>query len=323
MAWFNFRRSASTAPRHTGSEPPILAGRFRLGTRIAEGADSEVMAGVDLRTGRDVAVKLVGLPPDMPGSQRQEWLARLRREAELGRRLAHPDIVAVLDAGLRGHTAWMAMERVRGHDLSRYIQPQRLLPEAEVLHIGARVANALAYAHVQGVVHRDLKPANVMINLAAHQVKLADFGVARLDDTSVTRTGLTLGTPAYMAPELLQGAAASAASDGYALGVMLFELLAGRRPHQADTLGELLRSTAQGTPASLAQLRPDMPAPTIKAVEWLLARNPARRPADLSAWASHVEALAALMTRLLAPSLPRQGQEAAGLGETRRLPKAP
>ena len=306
MAWFNFRRNAPAAPRHASSGPLILAGRFQLGTRIAEGGDSEVMAGIDLRTGGEVAVKLVELPRDMPGSQRQEWLLRLRREAELGRRLAHPDIVAVLDAGLSGHTAWMAMERVRGHDLSRYTPPQRLLPEAEVLHIGARVAKALAYAHDQGVVHRDLKPANVLINLGAHQVKLADFGVARLDDTSVTRTGLTLGTPAYMAPELLHGAAASPASDGYALGVMLFELLAGRRPHQADTLGELLLATAQGTPASLALLRPELPAPTIRAIELLLARNPARRPADLSAWASHVEALAALMTRLLAPSLPRQ-----------------
>ena len=307
MGWFNFRRSAPAAPPQASSDDPILAGRFRLGARIAEGGDSEVLAGIDLRTGFDVAVKLVELPPNLPGPQRQDWLARLRREADLGRCLMHPDIVSVLDAGLSGHTAWMAMERVRGHDLSRYTQLQRLLPEAEVLHIGARVANALAYAHDRGVVHRDLKPANVLINLAAHQVKLADFGVARLDDTSVTRTGLTLGTPAYMAPELLNGSAANAASDSYALGVMLFELLAGRRPHQADTLGELLRATAQGSPASLAQLRPDLPAPTVSAVELLLARNPARRPSDLSAWAAHVEALAALMTRLLAPSLTREG----------------
>jgi serine/threonine protein kinase len=302
MSWFSLKRLASGGPPDSGVSPPLLNNRYRLGARLGEGGGSQVFEGDDLRTGQQVAIKLIHLPVDLAEAQRQEWLRRLYREAELARKLDHPDIVAVLEAGLQGRQAWLAMERVRGVDLSRYTQRHLLLPENLVLRIGARVAAALAHAHARGVVHRDLKPANVLVNLAAGQVKLADFGVARDDDATVTRTGMTLGTPAYMAPEQLAGAPASAATDAYALGVMLFELLSGRRPHQAATLGELLQATANQPPASLARLRPDLPAPAVAAVEQLLARQPADRPAHLEAWATSVAALAALMTRLLTPS---------------------
>jgi len=302
MSWFSLKRTPPDQQTAAGAQRPLLHNRYRLGARLGEGGGSQVVEADDLRTGRQVAVKLIQLPADLPAAQRQEWVARLHREAELARKLDHPDIVAVYEAGIQGQQAWLAMERVHGVDLSRYTQRHLLLPENLVLRIGARVAAALAHAHACGVVHRDLKPANVLVHLAGGQVKLADFGVARQDDAALTRTGLTLGTPAYMAPEQLAGAPATAASDTYALGVMLFELLAGRRPHQAATLGELLQATASQPPAALARLRPDLPAPVVAAVEQLLARQPADRPANLDAWAASVAALAALMTRLLAPS---------------------
>jgi serine/threonine-protein kinase len=302
MSWFSLKRTPPDQQTAAGAQRPLLHNRYRLGARLGEGGGSQVVEADDLRTGRQVAVKLIQLPADLPAAQRQEWVARLHREAELARKLDHPDIVAVYEAGIQGQQAWLAMERVHGVDLSRYTQRHLLLPENLVLRIGARVAAALAHAHACGVVHRDLKPANVLVHLAGGQVKLADFGVARQDDAELTRTGMTLGTPAYMAPEQLAGAPATAASDTYALGVMLFELLAGRRPHQAATLGELLQATASQPPAALARLRPDLPAPVVAAVEQLLARQPADRPANLDAWAASVAALAALMTRLLAPS---------------------
>ena len=305
MAWFSLRRDPSLAAPATRVEdgPPLLAGRYRLGQRLGEGASAVVREAIDLRTGNTVAVKLIALPADLPEPQRREWLQRLQREADLARRLDHPDIVAVIEAGLQTGGAWLAMERVRGLDLSRYTQRHLLLPETLVLRIGARVAAALAHAHGHGIVHRDLKPANVLVNLADGQVKLADFGVARDQDTSATRTGLTLGTPSYMAPEQLAGAPATAASDTYALGVMLFELLSGRRPHQAATLGELLKATASQPPASLARLRPDLPPTVVAAVDQLLAREPSDRPADLAAWSAQVATLSALMARVLTPSV--------------------
>lgn len=305
MAWFSLRRDAApaTPALRIDDGPPLLAGRYRLGARLGRGASAEVREAVDLRTGNTVAVKLISLPRDLPEARRKEWLHRLQREADLARRLDHPDIVAVIEAGLQPGGAWLAMERVRGVDLSRYTQRHLLLPETLVLRIGARVAAALAHAHANGIVHRDLKPANVLVNLADGQVKLADFGVARDEDASATRTGLTLGTPAYMAPEQLAGAPAGAASDTYALGVMLFELLAGRRPHQAATLGELLKATASQPPASLARLRPDLPPTAVAAVEQLLALDPTDRPADLVAWSAQVATLSALMARVLTPTV--------------------
>ena len=302
MSWFSSKR-ASPAEAPVGAHGHALFNdRYRLGAVLGEGAGGQVREAIDLRTGATVAIKLLQLPPAMPQRQRQEWLLRLQREAALAQRLTHPDIVAVHAAGLAGQQAWLVMERVRGVDLSRYTQPNRLLPENLVLRIGARVAAALAHAHAQGVIHRDLKPTNVMVNLAGGQLKLADFGVAQDADAEPTRTGMALGTPAYMAPEQLAGAAASPASDAYALGVMLFELLTGRRPHQADTLGALLKTTLSQPPAALAELRPDLPAPAAAAVMRLLTRDPNERPANLAVWAVDVAALAALMTRLLAPA---------------------
>ena len=302
MAWFSVRR-ADAEPVNPLDEPQhLLAGRYRLGHRLGRSATATVCEAIDLRTGSSVAVKLIVLPADLAPAQRSEWLSRLQREAALGRQLRHPDIVAVQDAGLDGNRAWMAMERVRAVDLGRYTQAQRLLPEPLALDIGARVAAALAHAHARGIVHRDLKPANVLVNLETGQVKLVDFGVARLGDSTLTRTGVTLGTPSYMAPELLAGQAASPASDAYSLGVVLFELLAGRRPHQADTLGVLLAATATQPPASLARLRPDLPSLVVKTVEALLARDPALRPGDLAAWSADAAALAALISRVLNPA---------------------
>jgi eukaryotic-like serine/threonine-protein kinase len=160
-----------------------------------------------------------------------------------------------------------------------------------VLDLGARIASALHHAHGAGVVHRDVKPANVMVDWARGTLKLADFGLARLADAERTRTGLVLGSPAYMAPEQLAGETATPASDLYALGVVLFQLLAGRLPHDDTSLGELLRQVA-GVPApDLRTVRPDLPAPLALLVGALLAKRPAERPADAEAAAARLQAI--------------------------------
>jgi eukaryotic-like serine/threonine-protein kinase len=299
-AWWHGTRSSDPA---TASPTPaaraalagpddasaLIDGRYRLGLCLGSGATAAVYLARDERRGTEVAIKLMALPVDDDG----QALARVRREAEAARRLQHPDIVAVLDAGARGRQAWLVMEAVGGVDLSRYTAPARLLPEAVVLRLAARIADALAHAHARGVVHRDLKPANVLVDLPHDLLKLADFGVARLHDAAQTRTGLTLGTPAYMSPEQLVGMPASAAGDTYALGVMLFELLSGRRPYQAASFGELLRAIAGGAGQSLQQLRPDLPGELVDAVHRALHRDPAARPAELGAYAAELRRLAA------------------------------
>lgn len=297
MAWFPFRRreipdSSPPAPRLN-----LLGGRYRVGRKIGSGSAGEVYEALDLRTGGMVAIKRIPIAGHLPVLLRDEWLARLHREGEVSQRLNHPDVLSIHEVGLTHQEAWLAMDRVHGSDLGRYIQSHRLLPEAIVVDIGARVAAVLGHAHSLGIFHRDLKPSNVIIDLGSGSLKLIDFGVARTEQSDVTRTGMSLGTPAYMAPEMLGGAPAGPATDTYALGVMLYELLSGQRPHQAETLGDLLRAMHREPPIPLAQLRPDLPGTVAAAVEQLLANDPASRPADLLNWSRRMAALSKVMSR--------------------------
>jgi len=264
-------------------------GGYRLAGLIGRGAIGEVHAAL-APDGQPVALKLLSLGPDADderGTARQRFLA----EARAAQRLQHADIVRVLAAGEHGGTAWMAMELLAGCDLVRYTRPARLLPEAVVARIGERLARALAYAHGEGVVHRDIKPANVVVHWPGDRVTLTDFGLARLADAERTRTGLVLGSPAYMAPELLAGAAPHARSDLYALGVTLFQLLAGRLPHDSPSMGELLRQVATQPAPDLCLLQPGLPPALAQVVAALLAKRPEQRPPDAAALADSLRRL--------------------------------
>ena len=219
-------------------------GPYRLLRPIGRGSMGTVHLAVHQRDGRPVALKAMSLGSDVTDAELAHLRQRFLGEVEAARRLSHPDIVNVYEAGETAGSAWLAMELLRGCDLGRYTHMSRLLPEPLVLQLTERLARALAHAHAQGVVHRDIKPGNVMLDLPTGQLKLTDFGVAGLADMSRTRTGIVLGTPFYMAPEQLAGAGADARSDLYALGVLLFQLLTGRLPHEQSSLGELLRAVA-------------------------------------------------------------------------------
>jgi serine/threonine-protein kinase len=276
--WWHQRQAAAAGPAPEPA-PPVHFGRYQVTGLLGRGASGQVF--VAQAGDQRVAIKTFELNAALPLREQAEQRERFERQAEVMRGMGHPDIVRLLDQGTLGATPWIAMELATGAELSRYTRANRLLPEAVVLRVIARVAGALAHAHARGVVHRDLKPANVRIDLGEDRIKLLDFGVARLEDAAVTRTGVTLGTPAYMAPEQLTGDHADARSDVYALGVMLYELLSGRLPHPASTLGELLRAVSAGEPVPLAHWRPDLPAGLAELVASLLQRDPAARPADL------------------------------------------
>jgi serine/threonine-protein kinase len=250
---------------------------WRLLRLIGQGTHGAVYLAEAVGTGQTVALKLV--PLSVAGEAARAREAFLRA-ADIGRRLVHPNIVVQHAAGVDGATGWLAMEPVPGSDLARYTASSRLLPEALVLQVAERLALALAHAHSQGVVHRDLKPANVLVHWPSHTVKLADFGLARAQDAAQTGTGIVPGTPAYMAPEQLAGQLPTPATDLYALGVLLFQLLSGRLPHEATSMGELLRQVAAGVPRNLHTLVPALPPSVCVLVARLLAKNPAERPAD-------------------------------------------
>ena len=284
--------SADGAAEPAAAGLPRRLGPYLLAGRSAQGASSVLMRGRDPRGGRPLAIKVLQLRPAAAGAA-DELRQRFMREAEAARRLVHPGIVRYLDAGDEQGLAWIAMELVPGHDLGRHVQPGALLLLPATLDVGAQLADALAHAHRHGVVHRDIKPANVIFDVATGAAVLTDFGIARVADTSRTRTGLLLGTPAYMAPELLAGGAASAASDIYALGVLLFQLLCARLPHEGATLGALIAAIANQPPPDLRSLRPGLPDALAAVVARLLAKRPGERSADGAAVASELRAIAA------------------------------
>ena len=264
----------------TQSPDRATLGRYRIDRQLGRGAMGAVYLGHDPKIGRLVAIKTMALSQEFDGAELAEARARFFREAETAGRLQHPDIVTIFDAGEDQELAYIAMEFLKGHDLQRHTNAASLLPVPVVLSTVARVAEALAYAHSQGVVHRDVKPANVMIDLPTDSVKVTDFGIARITDSSRTRTGIVLGTPSFMSPEQMAGRRVDAPSDLYSLGVMLFQLLTGQLPHQAESMAKLMYQIANENAPALRSLRPDLPDALAQVVARTLEKRPEARYAD-------------------------------------------
>ena len=280
------------------ADPPAAGqtlGRYVLDRLIGSGSMGSVYLGRDPKIGRPVAIKTLALSQLFAGAELAEARTRFFREAETAGRLQHPGIVTIFDAGEDSGLAYIAMEFLGGHDLQRHTQSARLLPVSQVLDIAARLALALAYAHRQGVVHRDIKPANVMLDPDTGAVKLTDFGIARITDASRSRTGMVLGTPSYMAPEQMAGDLVDGRADLYALGVLLFQLLTGRLPHEAPSLAALMRQIASEPAPDVRSLRPALPEALANVVALALEKRPALRYADGQQLADDLRAVAAML----------------------------
>ena len=272
-----------------------MLGRYRIDRELGRGAMGMVYLGHDPQLGRQVAIKTMALAREFEGVELVEARARFFREAEMAGRLQHRDIVTIYDAGEDQDLAYMAMEFVKGRDLLQHTLPGRLLPVPNVLQTIARVAQALAYAHSQGVVHRDIKPANVMIDPASDTVKVTDFGIARVTDASRTRTGMVLGTPSFMSPEQMAGRRVDGRSDLYSLGVMLFQLLTGSLPHASESMATLMYQIANEPAPDVRSLRPGLPEALANIVALALEKRPEVRYSDGKTIAADLLAVAAGM----------------------------
>ena len=242
-----------------GIEKPML-GRYQVEKELGKGAMGVVYLGKDPKIGRVVAIKTMALAREFEGEELEDARQRFFREAETAGRLQHQHIVTIFDAGEDHELAYIAMEFLKGKDLSEHTRVGHLLPVAQVVSVVARVAEALDYAHQLNVVHRDIKPANVMYEGLSDTVKVTDFGIARVTDASRTRTGMVLGTPSFMSPEQIAGKKVDGRSDLYSLGVMAFQLLTGVLPYRADSMAELMFKIANEPAPDVRTVRPDLPA---------------------------------------------------------------
>ncbi|MGA2552231.1 MAG: serine/threonine-protein kinase [Burkholderiaceae bacterium] len=220
-------------------EKPML-GRYQVEKELGKGAMGVVYLGKDPKIGRVVAIKTMALAQEFEPDELQDVKERFFREAETAGRLNHPHIVTIFDAGEEHDLAYIAMEFLKGKDLVPFTKPDTLLPTERVVSIFARVAEALAYAHRQNVVHRDIKPANMMYEVESDTIKVTDFGIARITDSSRTKTGMVLGTPSYMSPEQLSGMKIDGRSDLFSLAVSLFQMVSGRLPFVGDSMAQLM-----------------------------------------------------------------------------------
>ena len=264
----------------------VLGGRYRLVELLGQGGMATIFRATDAQLGREVAVKVLhpqyGRDPD--------FVARFRQEAQAAASLSHPNIVAVYDFGTDADGPYIVMELVDGEDVATLLARNGPLPPRQAARLAAEVAHALAAAHARGIVHRDVKPGNILVS-SDGRVKVADFGIARAwADARLTLPGVTLGSVHYFSPEQALGEQATEASDIYSLGVVLYELLTGRRPWEGDTPASVAMARVSAPPPLVSAVRPNVP-PALEAIDrTALSPDPAARFPNAGAMAAALEA---------------------------------
>jgi eukaryotic-like serine/threonine-protein kinase len=266
------------------STQQTAAERYRRVRLLGEGGMATVELAQDTELGRPVAIKR--LAENLAANE--EYKERFLREARLAARLSHPNIVAVYDAGAENGVPFIVMEYVEGETVRDLLQRRGRLEPAEALALALQACAGLEAAHEAGLVHRDIKPQNLLVT-SEGALKIADFGIARsLDGTQLTQAGTVLGTAGYLAPEQAAGEQVTGAADIYGLGAVVYELLTGRPPYEADSLAELFAKQAEGSITAVRELAPAVPARLEDAVMHALARAPEYRPESAAKFASEL-----------------------------------
>jgi CHASE2 domain-containing sensor protein/predicted Ser/Thr protein kinase len=262
-------------------------GRYEISGELGRGAMGVVYKGVDPTIHRTVAIKTLQLS-EFEEEELAEIKQRFFREAESAGLLNHPNIVSIYDAGEEHDLAYIAMEYLNGEDLVKFTKKQNQLPLRDVLEIITQVADALDYAHSKDVIHRDIKPANIMRLMETGTVKVTDFGIARITSSSKTKTGVVLGTPAYMSPEQVSGKKIDGRSDIFSLGVVLFEMLAARKPFVSDDITSLMFQISKERHPSITKINPKIPPVMEKILDKALSKDVEQRYHKAGLMAAHL-----------------------------------
>lgn len=249
-------------------------GQYEIIASIGAGGMATVYRARQLNIRREVAIKVI--KSDLAASA--DFIRRFEREAETIAGLSHPHILKLFEYGEQGGVLYLVMELLSGGSLSELITRERPLPLDKITRIIEQIASALDYAHQEGIIHRDLKPQNVLFDKAGNAF-LSDFGIAKLltGETSLTQTGMAMGTPSYMSPEQWRGSIIDSRTDLYAFGIMVFEMLTGRLPYVSDTPFSMMHKHVYDPPPSALTLRPDLPAEIDMVIANALAKEPEQR----------------------------------------------
>jgi eukaryotic-like serine/threonine-protein kinase len=294
-------------------------GRYRVDGLLGTGAMGEVYRAYDPVIDRPVAIKVVRTEL-AAGSGSEQWLQRFRREARAAGRRFHPNIVAILDFGEDDGMPFLAMEYVDGRSLDAFLKTSGPLDPARSVAIITQVLSALGFAHQNGIVHRDVKPSNIMV-LNSGEVKVADFGIARIDASEFTIVGDLLGTPAYMAPEQFVGAPVDKRTDLFAAGVILFEMLTGVKPFRGKSITEIMSFMETRGPEDIRALNPAVPDSLKLVITKALAFDPARRYEDAAGFSKAiVEAFPVRFDQTPLPESPVSTMSAENSGVTATAP---
>jgi beta-lactam-binding protein with PASTA domain len=250
----------------------LVDSRYRILRRLGSGGMADVYCAEDTHLGRQVALKVL----HRRFAQDQEFVERFRREASAAAGLAHPNVVSVFDRGRHDGTYYIAMEHLTGRTLKEIVAADAPLAQERVIELGLQILQAAGFAHRHGVIHRDFKPHNVIVDEHGH-AKVTDFGIARAGASEMTETGSIMGTAQYLSPEQAQGHAVTGTSDLYSIGVMLYEMLAGRLPFEGESAVSIALKHLSEQPLPISQLRPDVHPALESVVMAALAKDPARR----------------------------------------------
>jgi beta-lactam-binding protein with PASTA domain/predicted Ser/Thr protein kinase len=262
----------------------VVDGRYRVLERLGSGGMADVFCAEDLQLGRRVALKLL----HGRFAADDEFVERFRREAQSAAGLQHPNVVGIYDRGEWDGTWYIAMEYLPGRNLKQLLREEAPLDPVRAVEIAIQILKAARFAHKRGIIHRDLKPHNVIVD-DEDRAKVTDFGIARAGASEMTETGSILGTAQYLSPEQAQGHAVSARSDLYAVGVILYEMLTGRVPFEADAAVSIALKHVTEAPAPPSALNPAVPAELDQIVLWALEKDAERRPPDADAFIAALE----------------------------------
>ncbi|MFA6318207.1 MAG: CHASE2 domain-containing protein, partial [Elusimicrobiota bacterium] len=291
-----------------GATKPTL-GRYEIEKELGRGAMGIVYLGKDPKINRMVAIKTMMMEEGTDAAAAKEIKERFFREAESAGTLNHPNIIRIFDAGEESDVCYIAMELLDGVDLTQFAAKDKLLSPVQAMEYVALVADALDFAHAQGIVHRDIKPANIML-LKDGTIRVADFGIARITASSKTATGTVMGTPSYMSPEQVAGKKVDGRSDLFSLTVALYEFLTGEKPFKGgEGIGTLLFQIANDPHPDILKVRPELPPGASAIIDKGLAKDPAKRYARGSQMSKDLRALveAVKSGKPMAPSAPDAG----------------